>query len=82
VRDHSLAEAKQIAVGDMLVQVNAVDTSAMPTPLAVRTLTLAAWPRTLYFKVPPKAAAKDAHDEGAEPDDFAEPAAGTSDQVR
>jgi len=49
-----------------MIKVNDVVTAGMPTPLAVRTLTLAPWPRTLYFKVPAREVAQEVEEEEEE----------------
>jgi len=65
-----------------MIKVNDVVTAGMPTPLAVRTLTLAPWPRTLYFKVPEREVAKEVEEEEAEAASaVAEPVSGVWEEV-
>ena len=52
VKAGSIASRLKIGEGDLMVGVNEKNVTSMPTDLAVRTLTLAEWPRTLYFSVP------------------------------
>jgi hypothetical protein len=81
VRAGSIGEEYRVFKGDKLMKVNGVAVDQMSTELAVRTLTLAEFPRTLEFHVPKKYGTSEDLDEDDEDEDEDEDDEGRQDEA-